>query len=324
VPGLQVLALRGFRATPWLPVNLVLDFLYAIGLRARRRDCDVLVTNSFWAPVILSPFRPRGMAMVVHVARFPKGQMGLYRGADALQAISSAVAREIGRQTPSVRDKVAVLPYPVDLAVFRPPAQGRRESTPFTIAYAGRIHPEKGIHLLVAAFARLHARQATVRLRIIGPHAAGQGGGGDAYLQELRKAAAGAPVEFAGAVRDPRELAAQYAAADCFCYPSQAEKGEAFGLAILEAMATALPVVVSDLDCFRDFVTHGKEGLVFDHRAEDAAARLCEALFALAARPAEALAMGRAAQARAREYELETVAARYIGFFEQVRARRAP
>lgn len=317
----SVVALPGYRATRWLPANLALDLLYALRLRSRLGDSDVLVTNSFWLPVVL-PFLPRnGRATIVHVARFPKGQMGLYRRADALQAISTAVADEIRRQSPTLRDKVAVLPYPVDVSVFRPGGRGGR--SPATIVYAGRVHPEKGLDLLLRAFARLHARMPDARLRVLGPAEPQHGGGGAGYLETLRHAAQGLPVEFAGAVRDPHALAAQYAGAGCFCYPSLAEKGEAFGLAILEAMAAGLPVVVSDLACFRDFVTPGAEGLVFDHRAPDADIRLAEALVRLLGAPGEAARMGARAAARAADFELETVAGRYLDFFEAVRARRA-
>ncbi len=59
-----------------------------------------------------------------------------------------------------------------------------------------------------------------------------------------------------------------FESARLFVYPSLAERGESFGLAPLEAMAHGCAVIVSNLDCFQDFIRDGETGFVFDHRAE--------------------------------------------------------
>jgi glycosyltransferase involved in cell wall biosynthesis len=98
-------------------------------------------------------------------------------------------------------------------------------------------------------------------------------------------------------------------------------KGEALGLAVLEAMATGLPVVVSDLACFRDFMEPGREGLVFDHRAEDAEFRLAESLLQVLVDPDLASQLGESAAAKAKEFELEKIAKRYLEMFDAVAGR---
>jgi len=107
----------------------------------------------------------------------------------------------------------------------------------------------------------------------MGPSSVGDGGGGDAWAAALRRdaeAAAGPRVEWRGPEFDPGSLARAYGAIDVFCYPSLAQRGETFGVAVAEAMAAKCAVVVSRLGCFRDLVTDGETGLVFDHASADA------------------------------------------------------
>lgn len=313
----RVVALRGFSATRWLAVNLALDLAYAIGAARHVERSDVIVCNSFWTPLVMRLLRRRAGPLLVHVARFPKGQMRLYRHAAIVQAVSSAVADGIASEAPELLPKLRVLPNPVDTEVFRPPREPRRYEGELVVLYVGRVHPEKGLDTLARAMRGLSGRLARVRLRIVGPWAIESGGGGDAYVESLRAEAGSTRVDFVGPVRDPHALALEYQRAHCFCYPSIAEKGEAFGLAPLEAMATAAPVVVSDLRCFADYLQPGTSGLVFDHRAADPAAPLAAALERVLTDPSFASRLGRAASERARDFALDPVAHRYLRLFAE-------
>ena len=73
------------------------------------------------------------------------------------------------------------------------------------------------------------------------------------------------PIKFIEPIFDIRSLAKEYIKATIFVYPSISEKGEAFGLAPLEAMSYGCIPVVSDLNCFKDFITNKKNGLIFNH-----------------------------------------------------------
>ena len=86
----------------------------------------------------------------------------------------------------------------------------------------------------------------------------------------------------------------------------------------LEAMATALPVVVSDLKCFRDFIVPGRDALIFDHRAPAPGLALGELLGQTLTDSHFALQLGRNAADRAQDFELQKIARRYIGFFEEI------
>jgi glycosyltransferase involved in cell wall biosynthesis len=91
------------------------------------------------------------------------------------------------------------------------------------------------------------------------------------------------------------ELERLYRAADVFALPSTKE---GFGLAVLEALAAGLPVVVSDLDVFRTYLADGESALmapVGDHAA------LADAIMRAAADPELAARLrdgGRAVAAR--------------------------
>ena len=80
-------------------------------------------------------------------------------------------------------------------------------------------------------------------------------------------------------------------------------------------MAQGCPAIVSDLACFRDYMTHGRTGLVFDHRAADAPAALCVQLLRLARDPALRSELVRAGYAKAWEFTRERVAAMYLEDF---------
>jgi glycosyltransferase involved in cell wall biosynthesis len=89
-------------------------------------------------------------------------------------------------------------------------------------------------------------------------------------------------------------------------------------------MAAGAPAVVSALDCFCDFLRDGENGVVFDHRAPDAAARLAEALAALATDPARRVRLAEAAWQTSARFRVEEVATRYLDDFESLLAKPSP
>ena len=306
----------GFAATGNSAARNGCDLLYGLRVLRRLPPADVLVTNSFWLPA-LSRRRSRGI-VYAHVARFPKGQMRLYRRA-ILQTVSAPIRDAIVAECPAAAGRVRVIPYPI-APQYLWGGDGALPEGGDVLLYAGRVHPEKGVRVLIDAFARLpEALRARWKLKIVGPWKVEQGGGGEKYFEELRRAAAcaGVPerVEFAGAIFDERELVAQYRAASVFVYPSLAERGETFGLAALEAMASGCAPVVSSLACFRDFIAPDVNGAVFNHRAGDAAGELARVLGALLADGARVEALRRAALETAREYSLEKIADEFLEDF---------
>jgi glycosyltransferase involved in cell wall biosynthesis len=256
----------------------------------------------------------------VHVARFPKGQMRLYRHAARLQTPSQEVARAIAAEQPALADRIRVIPNPLSRPVGPgdpPPLSGREK----IILYVGRLHPEKGIGLLIKAFAAIGAgRLQDWRLVIVGPTEAKHGGGGASYLEELKATSAEASgrVEFRGPIFDPVDLDKEYRAARLFVYPSLAERGESFGVAPLEAMAHGCPVLVSALACFRDFIEDGVTGFVFDHRQPDPVKSLSGKLEEILEDDGLQARVGEAGWRKSAEYALPRVADQFLDDFAKL------
>lgn len=293
-----------------------MDLWYGLRVMPKLPAADILVTNTFWLPA-LERRRSRGR-VYVHVARYPKGQMKLYRGA-ILQTVSEPIREAIVAEDAAAAARVRVIPYPLSNKYLLP----RVEAGQHVLLYTGRVHPEKGVHLLIEAFGRLSATErGDWRLKIVGPWEVAFGGGGDEYLKQLRTAATplGDRVEFVGRIFDEEKLIRHYAEAQIFVYPSLAEKGETFGLAVLEAMAAGCCPIVSSLGCFRDFIHPESNGRIFDHRREDPVAELTAVLRKTMSDPVSTDLIRQTAWRDARSYTLDSVANRFLEDFESLRS----
>lgn len=294
------------------PRNVMLykwrDLIYSLRARRALPPGDVVVTNTFWLPILGVP--RRAGKMYVHVARYPKGQMKWYGKAARLQAISQAVAQAIMNEAPQFEKRVSVVPYPaLDVTKDAPEISESQ-----TVLYVGRLHEEKGLNILCEAFRKMHPKQRALRLRLVGPWRIEEGGGGEGYLDKIQSAfghdARGA-TQIEGPVFDSVALSKVYREAAILVYPSISERGEAFGLSILEAMSHGCFPVVSALACFGDIIEDGKTGLVFDHRTGNAADELAAKLEFLLADDHGLKLKRRQAWERAGEFRLERVAEAY-------------
>jgi glycosyltransferase involved in cell wall biosynthesis len=303
------------RSIVWLKF---LDLIYSLRVRRILPPADILVTNTFWLPLLVRG-RSRGL-VYVHVQRGPKGQMRWYKHVARLLAVSQAIADAIIAEAPQLRTKVRVIPNALPFQIEPAPAAPRDQ----TILFVGRIHPEKGIELLLRSLLCLPREiLANWRLKIVGPHEIRLGGGGDSFLRSMQQLGekSGAQVQWLGSIFDESELAAQYRAALIFAYPSVAETGEALPVAPLEAMAHGCAPFVSSLACFRDYIEDGVTGFVFDHRGEEPEKNLSSRLAdLLRLRREEITNVGESARAKAAEFALEPVARRYLDDFASLLA----
>jgi len=226
------------------------------------------------------------------------------------------------------RERIATVPCGVDLDEFAPGDRGaaRRElgldDSEFIVLQLGRMVPRKGVDNVIRALARLRERSAA-RLVIVGGDAAPAAGRlRSEEMQRLVDLAGGCGIAdrviFAGH-RQRSELAAYYAACDVFVTTPWYEP---FGITPLEAMASARPVIGSDVGGIRFSVVDGVTGFLVPPR--DPAA-LAERLDQLRAEPRLARAMGRAGARRVRtRFTWDRVAEELEVVYEGVLAETAP
>lgn len=180
--------------------------------------------------------------------------------------------------------KIALVPIGVDTTRFTPAPPGPLR--PFTVLFMGQLRHYKGVEYLLRAAPHLPEARFLI---------AGQGPLRAAW--EALSATLGVRdrVTFLGAIPDA-DLPALYQSADVFVLPSTS-RAESFGIVLVEAMASGLPCVTTEINSGNSFVVQNEiTGLVVPPRHPTA---LAAALRRLQADPALRAQFGAAGRARA-------------------------
>jgi glycosyltransferase involved in cell wall biosynthesis len=180
----------------------------------------------------------------------------------------------------------AVVPNGISLADIDPLpprdlfAIGRSElaGDPY-ILFLGRLHKKKGLECLTEAFSRLSFRFPRVHLVICGP----DDGARAECEQQVVRLGMTTRIHFIGPLYG-RDKVSALAGASCFCLPSHQE---GFSIAILEALACRVPVVISENCHFPDVAAVGA-GFVVQLNVK----QVSESLARVLGDPATARAMG--------------------------------
>jgi glycosyltransferase involved in cell wall biosynthesis len=206
-------------------------------------------------------------------------------------------ARYLGEVVcPADRAKINIVYHGVDTRRFHPPAVAPHNPLP-TVVSAGRLVPKKGYDHLITAAAELHRREVPFRLDIYGDGPLREDLArriADFGLQDI--------VVLQGACTQIA-LSSAYRAADIFVLaPVVMSDGDRDGIpnVLMEAMASGLPVVTTNISGIPEVVTDGSDGLLVPP-ADPAA--LAAALATLLGSPARRQQLGEAAR--------RTVTARY-------------
>jgi L-malate glycosyltransferase len=173
------------------------------------------------------------------------------------------------------------------------------------LIFVGRLHEQKGLDVLFAAFQQLLKQYPNLRLQLLG----------DGPLREDLRALAqqlglARQVDFVGMTGQVIEHLQQ---ADIFILPSRAE---GHSNALLEAMACGLPVIVSDIPANVDVIENKRNGLTFVAGDPNSLvnavtllleqAELCEQLGGTARQTVES------------QYSLGSIAERYVSLYKDV------
>jgi glycosyltransferase involved in cell wall biosynthesis len=156
-----------------------------------------------------------------------------FAAAARVVAVSPWAARALAAGGAVPPERLATVPNGVPVPEAPPPTAGREAGL---VVAVGQVVARKGFDVLVDALAHL-ARTGRVRQA----RAVVLGDGPERAHLVARARRAGAPVSFPGAVAD---VGAWLRRAHAFCLPSRAEN---LPMALLEAMAQALPAVASDV-----------------------------------------------------------------------------
>jgi glycosyltransferase involved in cell wall biosynthesis len=215
------------------------NFLFG-GEARRQRKALVYHVHGMFEPYILK--RSRWKKRLVHWmfenrnirdVRFWRALTS--KEADQIRSFGAGQPIEVVPNGLDVADfgRPADLDRPVDTALIQGLAKEARR-----VLFLGRIHPKKGLSLLLPAWARLSADSRGWQLVIAGPDEGG-------HLAEARALAASLGIEnqvlFTGLVRGEAKIRLLYSA-DLFVLPSFSE---GFPMSVLEALACGLPVVAT-------------------------------------------------------------------------------
>lgn len=269
----------------------LLDMVSALRIAriADKHGIDIIHVNKFshafiavWARAF-SRTKPH-IVMTRHLIR--KGKTGrlynwLYGRLDHMIFVSELGRNEfLSRGAKINPDKTEVIHNGIPDA---PQDYSLRTQSPVTIAYAGRIAREKGLHILFEALAELSA--CNFRLKLIG--------GGDAeYIKELEDFAASngltGKIVFRGFSNKVNQ---ELQEAEIGVLPSIVREG--FPLAAVEYMRSGLAIVASSEGGHTERLTDGINSLLVSNGDPKA---LAEALASLLSDPAKRMEMGKAAR----------------------------
>lgn len=162
--------------------------------------------------------------------------------------------------------KILIVPNGIDLDRFKPenPKIKKFQDDKINILFVGRLDKRKGLEYLIKAYEIIKRKYKNIRLVVVG----------DGYskedCQKLVKERNIQDVVFEGYVKD-EDIPKYYATCDIFCYPSV--QSEAFGITLLEAMATGKPAIVTDIKGCRDVFKESKAILFVKPKSAQALSR---------------------------------------------------
>jgi phosphatidylinositol alpha-mannosyltransferase len=224
---------------------------------------------------------------------------------DGQIAVSESCLRAL---KPYFRTVARIIPNGIDLDAFSPaaPRISKYDDGKLNLLFLSRLEPRTGLDLMLKAFEIIRRQHVPVRLIVAGD------GPKRAEYEALVPRAYAEDVDFVGPVL--AERASYYRTADVYCAPISTAS---FGMTLLEAMASATPIVATDNEGYRDLLGP-EEAVLVNNRDPQAFA---DAILPLLVDQGLRARMGQAGLAKSASYAWPQVAGQVIGFYEEILAR---
>jgi glycogen synthase len=249
---------------------------------------------------------PAALPLIPYMRRNLSTKRSTLADANAVIAVSSAIARDLRERAPELRHtRIEQIPNAVDVDGIRNAASGSRPLEGPYLLFSGKLEINKGADLLVRV-----ARDAAPRLPLVIV--------GDGQLRPTIEAdarAAGLEVRVTGWLR--REDALRWVGhAAALVFPSRGP--ESLSRVLLEAAALGVPIAAMDTGGTSDIMRHEETGLL--SKAPDGLAR---DLARLVAEPALAARLGAAARAHVeRTFNPSAVVDRTVALYTDLVTRK--
>ncbi len=182
----------------------------------------------------------------------------------------------------------------------------------FNILFVGRLEERKGFRYLLRAFSYVKNVVPTARLLVIGSYSEEDKA---PFLRQVRRYDI-QDVEFIGFVPADK-LARYYRSAHLFCAPSTGF--ESFGLVLLEAMASGVPIIASDIPGYRCVLGSNEVGVAVPPMNSQA---IASAIISLLRDPARRKQLAEQGQKKAARYAWQRVTERILDYYEELRTRK--
>lgn len=316
VPGPKPLASLVFTlASLWLLWKLRPDVIHAHELLSPTTTA-LAAKRLFGTAVVAKVLRGGTLGDIEKLMNKWSGPTRLKSFAKNIDAFIT-ISREIDRELVKLNvppERRPFIPNGVDTARFAPVLNKQKQTIRTALKmpvnasvaiFAGRLSSEKRVNLLVDIWPEVRRVCGEAYLLIVGE--------GEERLTLER--AAGEGVHFAGAIDD---IAPWFKAADVFVLPSATE---GLSNALLEAMSSGLPAIVTSVGGAPDLINHRENGWLI---VPDNSSALLDGIVTLMANAKEREVMGLKARERVKdEYSLDSVATRLQGLYHNVVSKKA-
>lgn len=222
-------------------------------------------------------------------------KLGL-KAADRIIAVSLSDKALIEKELKNV----VYVPNGVDLSIYK--SRKTKVLIDKKITFIGRIHEQKGIIYLLEAFERIKEKYPDYTLEIIGEI--------NDYAKELQQKFNDKRIIWRGFIREREEIARSLKNAFCIALPSL---WEGLPLTLFEALASSRPVIVSDIQSFKDVVD---DEVIFSKAGDSA--DLAEKLEEILDNIPKSAEMGELGSKKAAKYDWKQIAKKIENIYSKI------